>query len=94
MVVQKNKAIFENIWYGVIDKCLIRFKSSNSDAAQTFKLSIRKYYECLVDAMGKTSTTNGLTDEWTKFQPQFRKHFDLWNECDNAGGKLKAILYV
>lgn len=93
-LLQRDKDIFENFFAEVTDKCIIWSSLYAENAAESFKLSLRKYYECLVDAMGKASTTNGLTDEWKKFQPQFRKHLDLWNQCDRTGGKLKSITYV
>lgn len=60
--------------------------------ANTFNLGDQ--FQCIVDAIGEASKTNGLTDVWSKTQPKLKGHLDTWKQCDSAGSKLKIVLYV
>lgn len=61
-------------------------------SAETFNLGDQ--FQCIVDALGEASKANGLADVWTKTQPKLNEHLDAWKKCDNAGSKLKIVLYV
>lgn len=61
---------------------------------ETFSLSTREQFLCQVDALGEASIKNGMTHEWNEYQPKFKKHFDAWKQCDQAGGIIKKLLYV
>lgn len=51
-------------------------------------------FQCIVDAITEASKANGLTDVWSQTQPKLKGHLDSWKQCDNAGSKLKIVLYV
>lgn len=55
-------------------------------------LSIASELQCIVDAIDKASTTNGLTDVWSKIQPKLENHLEAWKQCDTADSKAKIIL--
>lgn len=67
---------------------------NQDDIFKAFAPSLPEQFECLIGALGDASKANGMANEWTKFQPQFKQHLDAWKQCASGSNKLKIILYV
>lgn len=60
--------------------------------AETFNLG--EQFQCIMEAIGEASNANGMTDVWSKTQPNLKSHVDAWKQCGSAGSKAKVVLYV
>lgn len=79
----------EEIMHG---KCGVLLESNVFVANTDNAPSIRDKLECLMNALKEASTKNDMSNEWMKYEPKFKQHFDAWKQCDNIDGDVKKFL--
>lgn len=58
---------------------------------ETQSLPLTEQFECILNAVGKASMMNDMTDEWKQFQPKFNHYLNAWKQCKRVDGKIETL---